>query len=307
MNARIPSPCPANWDDMKIKVNSRHCAQCDKDVMDFTQMRREEIISFLILHSQENVCGRLNRGQVDFHEEEIAAAVRSYIRKNPNANRAFFVLAIGAMFMASCSPPDSKNQGPPQTNIITTTDTATTTTQTAKVDTVCASEIDTTLPANIPVPGGIELIIEGEVAIEYPIDTNEVIGKVEAPNFTQPDTNIIHEFVDQFPEFEGGADSLFSFINNNFEVPEAAVEMGLEGRIFVRFIINRDGSVENPEIVRGIGSDPLFERPIEKLFRAMPNWKPGMKDGRIVRCYYHLPLRIKLPEPLEPTQGGVPQ
>ncbi|NVK04281.1 MAG: energy transducer TonB [Flavobacteriia bacterium] len=305
MKARIPSPCPANWDDMKIKVNSRHCAQCDKDVMDFTQMRREEIIRFLILHSQENVCGRLNRGQVDFHEEEIAAAVRSYISKNPNTNRAFFVLAIGAMFMASCSPPGSKYQGPPETNIVT--DTATTDTTALKVDTVCAKDVDSTLPANIPVPGEIELIVEGEVAIEYPIDTNEVIENAEAYNSTQPDTNLIYEFVDQFPEFEGGADSLFSFINNNFEIPEAAVEMGLEGRIYVRFIINRDGSVENPEIVRGIGNDQLFERPVEKLFSTMPKWKPGMKDGRIVRCYYHLPLRIKLPEPLEPTQGGVPQ
>lgn len=307
MKARIPSPCPANWDDMKIKVNSRHCAQCDKDVMDFTEMRREEIISFLILHSQENVCGRLNRGQVDFHEEEIAAAVRSYIRKNPNTNRAFFVLAIGAMFMASCSPPDSKYQGPPETSIVTNSDTAIIDITTPKVDTVRTNNVDSTSPANIPVPGEIELFVEGEVAIELPIDTNEVIGKMREPQPNPTDTNLIHQFVDHFPEFEGGADSLFAFINRNFEVPEAAVEMGLEGRIFIRFIINRDGSVENPEIVRGIGHDELFEQPIKKLFNAMPKWKPGTKDGQIVRCYYHLPLRITLPEPLEPTQGGVPQ
>lgn len=307
MKARITSPCSQNWEEMKIKVNSRHCDHCSKSVMDFTEMRRVEIIAFLLTNSNQSICGRIKKGQVDFHEEEIATAVRSYLRKNPNTNRAFLVLAIGAMFMASCTT-DAKYQGPPQVEITPGVDTnAIDHLTSTEIDTVCASDIDTSKPAH-PLPDSLEYFIVGEVAIQNPIDTNDIVHEPEYVDLAhQQDANIIYEFVDQFPEFIGGTDSLFAFVNNHFEVPKAALGMSLEGRIYVRFIINRDGSVEQPEIVRGIGRDDLFKSPIEKLFEEMPKWKPGQKDGRTVRCYYHLPLRIKRPEPLEPTQGGVPQ
>lgn len=79
MKIQIPHPCHEDWNSMSIGLRSRHCSSCSKDVMDFTQMRREEIIEYLLTHSSYNTCGRIRKDQVDFGEEEIIVAVRQYV------------------------------------------------------------------------------------------------------------------------------------------------------------------------------------------------------------------------------------
>ena len=71
MHFEIKEPCTANWETMKIGVTSRNCLHCNKDVIDFTQMDRLAIITYLIEHSDKSVCGRINPQLVDVHVSDL--------------------------------------------------------------------------------------------------------------------------------------------------------------------------------------------------------------------------------------------
>jgi len=97
---------------------------------------------------------------------------------------------------------------------------------------------------------------------------------------------------DTDPEFVGGIDSLYRYIVNNIHYPEKAKAEGVSGRVYVRFIVETDGSVTNAEVLRGIGSD--CDEEALRVVQAMPRWKPATKDGHPVRAQYHLPIYFKL-------------
>jgi hypothetical protein len=93
MKVQINEPCPANWDKMQIKLHVRHCEQCDKSVIDFTQKSRAEIIAFLIENPNGSVCGRMNSQQFDILEEDLPELISIISQPRFRAN-AFLILAI---------------------------------------------------------------------------------------------------------------------------------------------------------------------------------------------------------------------
>ncbi len=101
-------------------------------------------------------------------------------------------------------------------------------------------------------------------------------------------------FVEQMPEFLGGDDSLKSFINRTIKYPELARESSVEGNVYINFVVERDGSVTNPKILRGIGSG--CDEEAIRVIKSMPKWVPGKQNGEIVRVQYNLPIKFKLDE-----------
>ena len=93
MKVNIFEPCPANWDNMQIKLNARHCEQCDKSVVDFTQKSRAEIISYLLDNPNGSVCGRMTQQQFDIKEEDLPELI-SILSQAKHRHNAFFILAI---------------------------------------------------------------------------------------------------------------------------------------------------------------------------------------------------------------------
>lgn len=98
--------------------------------------------------------------------------------------------------------------------------------------------------------------------------------------------------VEMMPEFIGGTSELYKWLGNNLRYPSAAVNAGVEGKVFVKFIVEKDGVISKLEVVKGIGfgCDEEALRTLQK----MPKWNPGKQNGRAVRVYFTLPISFKL-------------
>ena len=94
------------------------------------------------------------------------------------------------------------------------------------------------------------------------------------------------------PVFPGGMEKLFQYLANNIEYPQVAKEKGIEGRVFVNFIVDNDGSIDSVKVLRGIGSG--CDEEAVRVVSAMPKWKPGMQRGKPVRVSYNIPIKFAL-------------
>ncbi len=102
----------------------------------------------------------------------------------------------------------------------------------------------------------------------------------------------IYVVVDQMPEFPGGPNGLGNYIRSNQSYPTAALESKIEGFVLASFIVEKDGKVTKPTIVKGIGGG--CDEEVLRLIGMMPIWKPGMKDGKPVRVKLNIPVEFKL-------------
>lgn len=106
------------------------------------------------------------------------------------------------------------------------------------------------------------------------------------------DTDAIFIHVEDDPEFPGGTTALMKYLGQNVRYPAICQEMGIQGRVYVSFVVNRDGSIVDVEIMKGVDSN-LDEEAL-RVIRAMPNWKPGVQSGRKVRVSYRIPISFSL-------------
>lgn len=305
MKIQIPHPCHEDWNSMSIGLRSRHCSSCSKDVMDFTQMRREEIIEYLLTHSSNNTCGRIRKDQVDFGEEEIIVAVRQYVAQNPKTNRAFFVLALGALLAAGCQNNPTPQADTPSTQHISipTDSSSFSDTISERIDTSTVESQTTASVAPLPVDS-VEVIACGP----EPEIGEVILGEVEMgdvivePTPPLPDSLLTDSarrllpivlFPEVQAEFKGGVDSLFQYINTQLVLPDSVVSNGIEGRLYVQFIIEFDGAVSHVEIVRDQIQNRELQENIEKMMLSMPKWKPAEYMGKPVNSRFVVPIRIR--------------
>ena len=119
----------------------------------------------------------------------------------------------------------------------------------------------------------------------------EIVSSVEeAP--ASPDGQELIFIVENMPEYPGGFDAMFDFINANLVYPQEAIDAGIEGRVFVGFVVEKDGSVSSIKLLRGIGYG--CDEAAMDVVRKMPKWKPATQRGKPVRVQYQLPLNFKL-------------
>ncbi|MBO9154831.1 energy transducer TonB [Chitinophaga sp. GCM10012297] len=117
-------------------------------------------------------------------------------------------------------------------------------------------------------------------------------GVVEAPK-AEPKNEGPQVFVEIMPEFPGGEKALAAFLNRNIRYPAAASEIGVEGTVFVKFVVGADGEISNVELVGAKKGAGLDEEAL-RVVRKMPDWKPGRQNGRNVAVYFNLPIRFVL-------------
>lgn len=138
------------------------------------------------------------------------------------------------------------------------------------------------------------------------VDDNPLITSEDTPETPQPDVYvpaIITQddelegetpfvVVEEMPVFPGGDQELLRFVNRSIKYPVIAQENGIQGRVTCSFVINRDGSVVDAEIVRGV--DPSLDKEALRVIGTMPKWKPGMQRGKAVRVKYTIPITFRL-------------
>lgn len=115
-----------------------------------------------------------------------------------------------------------------------------------------------------------------------------------APSPAINSSDQVFSVVEQQAEFPGGMKAMIDWLTQNQQYPENALKNGIQGRVIVSFIVNTDGSIESPEIVKGVDTD--LDNEAIRLVSSMPNWHPGKNAGVTVRSYYLLPITFKLPQ-----------
>jgi len=107
-----------------------------------------------------------------------------------------------------------------------------------------------------------------------------------------PDEGKIFTVVEEMPGFPGGEEKLFEYLRKNIKFPPVARENGIQGRVFVTFVVDKDGRVKDVKILRGIGGG--CDEEALRVIRSMPDWKPGKQNGRAVSVQYNLPVNFTL-------------
>lgn len=105
-------------------------------------------------------------------------------------------------------------------------------------------------------------------------------------------TDTIYNNIEIMPEFPGGFSELMNFLTSNVNYPESAKTNNIEGRTLVSFVVEKDGSITDIEVLRGFDKDCDAEA--VRVVSTMPKWKPGVKDGETVRCRFTLPFTFKI-------------
>ena len=138
--------------------------------------------------------------------------------------------------------------------------------------------------------------VEDEIDINAEVDQDEVIEEYE---FTPPEIEEeeiveaeIFKVVEEMPEFPGGAAKMMEYIQKNIKYPMMARESDIQGRVFVSFVVEPDGSITNVAVLRGIGGG--CDEEALRVVQSMPNWKPGKQRGSAVRCSFTVPIIFKL-------------
>ena len=331
MKIKIKEPCDADWNKMKIGMKSRHCELCVKSVMDFTQMTREEILIYLFKNNNKSTCARMYGGQMDFHFQELEAIVEGTRRQKGNLPFVVLSFAALAMISCENKSGNSVSNSHEIGKIIQVEaiDSIKSSTDTTDVnlkkgivekekDKFCGpkrGEVQIMTGSPIPVPGSIEIETGDIVSIPhpetggmielYPEPENNSMGAV-IPGIDEfelmGDTTVLTEediqkyavlnMAEVMPEYPHGADSLLNYLKNEIRYPKKAQKKGIEGRVYVQFVVEKDGRISRTKILRGIGEG--CDEEALRVINNMPNWIPGENQGRKVAVMYTLPIKFVL-------------
>lgn len=288
MKLEIKEPCHEDWNKMKIGMISRHCDSCNKSVMDFTKMNRAEIITYILSNPNDQVCGRMTRDQFDFHHEDIPVLIETLSKtRNPNP---FLIMALVCLSLSACA---QEQTVAPSKNTEVTLGEIEAPRQIEK-----ATRIDS-IPEQIP--------LKGKVACEPTVTKGEVepimIGDIEPVvqggiGIYEPETphvkEKIYQFAEKMPEYKGGMDAMFEFIQSNLKYPKYEKDNGIQGNVYVRFVVEKDGSLTQPVILKSVEGAKNFDSEVLRIIEMMPIWNPGENNGKAVPVYMTLPFQFKV-------------
>ena len=121
------------------------------------------------------------------------------------------------------------------------------------------------------------------------LKAKEVIAQPEPPK--EEETKVF-DVVEQMPSFPGGPSALFEYLSKNIKYPVVAEENGIQGRVIVTFVVERDGSITDVRVVKSV--DPSLDKEAQRVVKSMPRWIPGKQNGSAVRVKYTVPVTFRL-------------
>jgi len=136
---------------------------------------------------------------------------------------------------------------------------------------------------------------EEKVNQDVVVVNNEDNEKVEIVDIKVEEKVVVDEIfdvVEEQPEYPGGTQELYNFIGKNFKYPEMARAANVQGKVYVSFVVGKDGSIEDVKILRGLGSG--LDEEASRVVKMMPKWTPGKQRGKNVKVRYNLPIVCKL-------------
>lgn len=141
-----------------------------------------------------------------------------------------------------------------------------------------------------------EVEVDDEISIDAEANENTEVQEYVAPvkDVEEESAEEVQIFmvVESMPEFPGGEAALYKFLAENIKYPQMAKESGIQGRVFVTFVVERNGSVTDVRVLRGIGGG--CDEEAIRVVQNMPKWTPGKQRGKAVRVQYNLPVKFTL-------------
>ena len=129
--------------------------------------------------------------------------------------------------------------------------------------------------------------------IMFKLDNDSSDSKAaEAPREAKVDENGVYQVCEEMPEFPGGMAECMKWLGKNINYPEDCKKEGVQGRVIVQFVVDKDGSIKDPTIARGV--HPSLDKEALRVLSGMPNWKPGKQKGEAVKVKYTIPVMFKL-------------
>jgi protein TonB len=132
--------------------------------------------------------------------------------------------------------------------------------------------------------------LKGDPNADIKID--EPVGNSDVKAVTEEDPNKIFTAVEKDPAFKGGIEKFYAYLSKNIHYPAIAKENNVQGKVFVTFVVERDGSLTDIKVVRGIGSG--CDEEAKRVLASSPKWTPGIQNGRPVRVQYTMPISFTL-------------
>ena len=102
----------------------------------------------------------------------------------------------------------------------------------------------------------------------------------------------IFDVVEEDPSFPGGEKKLYEFLSKNLRYPEMAKENGIQGKVFIQFVVWKDGSIKDVRVVKSIHN--TLDKEAFRVVNKMPKWKPGKKQGKVINTKFTIPIKFKL-------------
>jgi protein TonB len=121
------------------------------------------------------------------------------------------------------------------------------------------------------------------------LKAKEVIAQPEPP---KEEENKVFDVVEVMPSFPGGQGALMQWLSKNIKYPVVAEENGVQGRVVVTFVVEKDGSITDVNVVKSV--DPSLDKEAQRVVKSMPHWIPGKQNGSAVRVKYTVPVTFKL-------------
>lgn len=135
-----------------------------------------------------------------------------------------------------------------------------------------------------------------DIEINAEVDQQEVIEEYVPVEVEVEEEEVqeqeIFQIVEEMPSFPGGEAKLMEYVAKNIKYPQIARETGIQGRVFVGFVVEPDGSISNVKLLRGIGGG--CDEEAMRVIKSLPKWKPGKQRGKAVRVSYQIPVFFKL-------------
>lgn len=118
----------------------------------------------------------------------------------------------------------------------------------------------------------------------------------------EPQGDEVFTVVEKMPAFPGGDKARVKFLVGNVKYPEKARKNGISGTVFVSFIVEKDGSISNVELLRGVNE--LLDNEALRVVKLMPSWEPGIQRGKPVRVQFHMPISFNLDKGAKKVKDG---
>ncbi|MBD3591204.1 energy transducer TonB [Bacteroides sp. GM023] len=120
----------------------------------------------------------------------------------------------------------------------------------------------------------------------------EIVWVPPVVEIEKVEEDVIHVTAEFMPEFPGGTAALMKYLGTNIKYPTISQEMGSKGRVIVQFVVDKDGTITNPTVARGV--DAYLDKEAIRVVSSMPKWKPGVQNGKKVRVKYTVPVVFRL-------------